>query len=105
MAAFVGLRIHPSAAFVKQALWSGGGSTTAGQSDAFAAMLSEALQFFAARAKGSQNAALVWAVDRLKSLRAEGHRDPTAGCRVAVLEHILEADDYADDTGRRFKCS
>ncbi len=96
MAAFVGFRIHQNRAFTHPVLWAVGTHATAGQSDPFRAMLSEAVQFYAARAEGQRNAALVWAVDRLRALRTEGERDATAGCRMAVLEHILETDASAD---------
>ncbi len=96
MAAFVGFRIHQSRAFTHPVLWASGMHASVGQPDAFRAMLSEAVKFYAARAKGPRNAALVWAVDRLRILRTEGARDAIAECRMAVLEHILETDAGAD---------
>ncbi len=96
MAAFVGSRIHHSVAFTHHApqLWAA--RTLPGQSEAFAAMVNEAAQFFAERSRDHRNAALVWAVQRLRSLRAENDDIGAAGHRAAVLEHILEEDAGAD---------
>ena len=105
MAAFVASRIYHSAAFVKQPLCSGGPGFDAGQSQAFSAMVNEAVHFFAARAKGQRKAAHVLAGDRLKSLRAVVQHDHTAGPRVAVLEHVLEADASSEDTDSRLSYS
>ncbi len=96
MAAFVGSRIHHSVAFTYRARRASAASSPPGQSETFAAMVNEAAQFFAERSRDHRNAALVWAVERLQSLRAENGAIGAAGQRAAVLEHILEEDPGAD---------
>ena len=64
-------------------------------------MVGEAAHFFAARAKGRRKAVLVLAVNRLRSLHASAHHDQTAAYRIAVLEHILEADASPEGRDKR----